>query len=144
MKPVDVTRDTVDEVRKTFQRKRTVTKSDVHVGDKVRVSKVKSVFAKGYLPNWTEEIFTVDSINTKQSPISYKLKDYNGEVIEGSFYRQEIESIIHDDDTFLVEKIVRRQKRGGEEWCLVKWSGYPSTMNSWVRRTDILHLSNRQ
>ena len=144
MKPVDVMRDTVDEVRKTFQRKRTVTKSDVHVGDKVRISKVKSVFAKGYLPNWTEEIFTVDSINTKQSPISYKLKDYNGEVIEGSFYRQEIEPIIHDDDTFLVEKIVRRQKRGGEEWCLVKWSGYPSTMNSWVRRTDILRLSNRQ
>ena len=144
MKPVDVKSDTTDDVRKTFQRKRTVTKSDVRVGDKVRISKVKSVFAKGYLPNWTEEIFTISSINTKQSPISYKLKDYNDEVIEGSFYRQEIEPIIHDDDTFLVEKIVRRQKRAGEEWCLVKWSGYPDTMNSWVRRADILHLSNRQ
>ena len=46
MKPVDVTRDRVDDVRKTFQRKRTTRNSDVRVGDKVRISKVKSVFAK--------------------------------------------------------------------------------------------------
>ena len=92
----------------------------------------------------TEEIFTVSRINTKQSPIYYTLKDYNDEVIEGSFYRQEIERIIHDDDTYLVEKVIRRQRRDGEEWCLVKWKGYPSTMNSWVRRADILLLSNRQ
>ena len=144
LKPVDVTSERVDEVRETFQRKRPTRQSDVHVGDKVRISKVKSVFAKGYLPNWTEEIFTVSSINTKQSPITYKLKDYEGEEIEGSFYRQEIEPIIHDDDTYLVEKIVRRQKRGGEEWCLVKWKGYPASMNSWVRRSDILRLTDRQ
>lgn len=144
MRPADVTSDTVDDVRQSFQRKRTIRKSDVRVGDKVRISKVKSVFAKGYLPNWTEEIFTVSSINTKHSPITYKLKDYTGEEIEGSFYRQEIEPIIHDDDTYLVEKIIRRQKRDGEEWCFVKWKGYPSTMNSWVRRADILKLTDRQ
>lgn len=144
LKPVDVTSENVDEVRKTFQRKRVVTKSDVRVGDKVRISKVKSIFEKGYLPNWTEEIFTISSINRKHSPIVYKLRDYNGEVIDGSFYRQEIEPIIHDDDTYLVEKIIRRQKRGGEEWCLVKWMGYPSSMNSWLRRADILHLTDRQ
>ena len=144
LKPVDVNSDTVDEVRQSFQRKRAVGKSDVQVGEKVRISKVRSVFAKGYLPNWTEEIFTVSSINTKQSPITYKLKDYTGEEIEGSFYRQEIEPIIHDDDTYLVEKIIRRQKRDGEEWYFVKWKGYPSTMNSWVRRADILRLTDRQ
>lgn len=144
MKPAEVTSEQVDKVRKTFQRKRVIRKNDVYVGDKVRISKVKSVFAKGYLPNWTEEIFTVSSINNKSSPRTYKLKDYTGEVIEGSFYRQEIEPVIHDDDTYLVEKVIRRQRRDGEEWCLVKWKGYPSTMNSWVRRADILRLSNRQ
>ena len=113
------------------------------VGDKVRISKVKSTFAKGYLPNWTEEIFTVSSINKKFSPTTYKLKDYNNEVIEGSFYRYEIEPIIHDDDTFMIEKVIRRQTRDNEVWCLVKWSGYPSSMNSWVRRSDILKLRNR-
>ena len=143
MKPADVTSDSVDDIRKTFEQKTNVTKSDVKVGDKVRISKVKSTFAKGYLPNWTEEIFTVASIDQKFSPTIYKLKDYNNEVIEGSFYRHEIEPIIHDDDTFMVEKIIRRQKRGNEVWCLVKWSGYPSSMNSWVRRSDILNLRNR-
>jgi transposase InsO family protein len=145
MRPADVNGENVDEVRKTFQHKRGVSKTDVRVGDKVRISKVKSVFAKGYLPNWTEEIFTISSINTKYFPTTYKLKDYDGEVIEGSFYREEIELITHEDtDTYLVEKIIRRKKRQGEDWCLVKWQGYPSSMNSWMRCADIFQLSDRQ
>lgn len=144
LKPADVTVDKVDQVRETFQRQPSVKKSNIRVGDKVRISKVKSIFAKGYLPNWTEEIFTVSSINRKQSPITYKLKDYTGDIIEGSFYRQEIEPVIHDDDVYLVEKVIRRQRRDGEEWCLVKWKGYPSSMNSWVRRADVYHVMDRQ
>ncbi len=143
--PADVTAANVSEIReKVFKRRpQSNKKSDIKVGDKVRISKVKSVFAKGYLPNWTEEIFTVDSINRKTSPISYKLKDYHDEVIEGSFYREEIEPVIHDDDDYIVEKVIRTEKRGREEWCLVKWAGYPSTMNSWVRKSDIHTLSDR-
>ena len=114
------------------------------MGDQVRISKSKNVFEKGYLPNWTEEVFTVDSINTKHEPIQYKLKDYSGQVIEGSFYRHELQPIIVDDDTFLVEKVLRRQRRSGEEWLYVKWLGYPPSMNSWVRRADILQVTNRQ
>ena len=144
-KPVDVTPANVGEIREKVFKKQpsNESKSDIKVGDKVRISKVKSIFAKGYLPNWTEEIFTVDSINRKTSPISYKLKDYHGEVIEGSFYRQEIESIIHDDDDYIVEKVIRTEKRGNEQWCLVKWAGYPSSMNSWVRKSDIRTLTDR-
>lgn len=145
-KPVDVTAANASEVRENMLNKRhpSKKKSDIQVGDKVRISKVKSTFAKGYLPNWTEEIFTVESINRKQSPISYKLKDYQNEIIEGSFYRPELELVIHDDDTFIVEKVIRSQRRGNEEWCLVKWEGYPETMNSWVRKSDIVTLSDRQ
>ena len=144
-KPVDVTPANVNEIReKVFQKRpESQKKSDIKVGDKVRISKVKSIFAKGYLPNWTEEIFTVDSINRKTTPITYKLKDYQGEVIEGSFYRQEIEEVTHDDDQYIVEKVLRTQKRGNEQWCLVKWAGYPSSMNSWVRKSDIVNLTNR-
>ena len=32
-------------------------------GDKVRISRYKRHFEKGYTPNWTEEIFTIDKIN---------------------------------------------------------------------------------
>ena len=145
-KPIDVTRENVAEVREEvyLKRSRSKEKSDINVGDKVRISKVKSIFEKGYLPNWTEEIFTVASINRKYSPISFKLKDYQDEIIEGSFYRQEIEPVIQDDDIFIVEKVIRNQRRSGEIWSLVKWQGYPSSMNSWVRKSDIVRLNNRQ
>jgi transcription antitermination factor NusG len=152
-KPVDVTRENASELReedrmKTKKAKSTQAvkeKNDLKVGDSVRISKVKSIFAKGYLPNWTEEIFTVASINTKFSPITYKLRDYSNEIIEGSFYRHEIQKIMpSDDDTFLLERIVRTEKRGNEKWSLVKWKGYPSSMNSWVRQRDIIKVTNRE
>ena len=83
------------------------------------------------------------AINTKFSPTTYQLKDYQGEVIEGSFYRYEIEPVTQDDDVFMVEKIVRRQRRDGEMWLLVKWQGYPNSMNSWVRQTDVQEVRQR-
>ena len=145
-KPIDITAENVAEVREEIFSNHKVSKrkSDIKVGDKVRISKVKSVFEKGYLPNWTEEIFTIDSINRKYSPITYKLKDYNGETIEGSFYRHEIQPIIQDDDVFLVEKVLQTRKRENENWCLVKWYGHPSSMNSWVRKADIVKLNRRE
>jgi len=144
-KPTDITPAVVGDVREEVFSNRPPSrkKGDIKVGDTVRISKVKSVFAKGYLPNWTEEIFTVASINRKTSPITYKLKDYNGEEIEGSFYREEIEHIIHEDDEYIVEEVLRTEKRGNERWSLVKWAGYPSSMNSWVRSADIFTLSDR-
>ena len=59
------------------------------VGDRVRIYKYKKLFTKGYEPNWTEEIFVISQIN-KTSPITYKIKDLNGEDILGSFYKQEL------------------------------------------------------
>lgn len=144
-KPKNVTADNAHELRRrnSLQRQRLTTRSDIKVGDHVRISKVKSVFEKGYLPTWTEEIFTVASINTKFSPITYKLKDYTGQVIEGSFYRFEIQQVSQTHDVFLVEKVIRSEVRDNEQWCLVKWRGYPSTMNSWVRRSDIMQVTDR-
>ena len=145
-KPADVSADVVGEMRDLISSRADPPKGkdDIRVGDKVRISKVKSVFAKGYLPNWTEEIFTVEHVNRKNKPFMYKLKDYNNEVIEGSFYRHEIQPVIKKDDVYLVEKIVRTERRHGEMWCLVKWQGYPSSMNSWVRKRDVSHVTNRQ
>ena len=54
------------------------------IGDKVRISKYKrNVFDKGYTPNWSEEVFTVDKIQYT-NPITYKLKDLRGKDIQGS------------------------------------------------------------
>ena len=116
---------------------------DIKVGDVVRVSKVKGAFARGYLPNWTEEEFTVVHVNRKFYPTTYQLADSNGDVIEGSFYRQEIQPIIRQNDQYVIERILRRQRRNGEMWYFVKWLGYPSSANSWVARRDMSLLHQR-
>ena len=60
------------------------------VGDRVRLSKFKNIFAKGYTPNWSTEIFIVDKINDTV-PYTYNLKDLNDEEIIGSFYDKELQ-----------------------------------------------------
>ena len=117
---------------------------DIKEGDVVRISKVKSVFEKGYLPNWTEEEFKVVTVNRKFHPTTFSLADSNGDVIEGSFYRQEIQPILRQDDVYVVERIVRRQRRrNGQMWYLVKWLDYPSSVNSWVHESDLNLLHQR-
>ena len=57
------------------------------VGDHVRISKYKNIFAKGYTPNWSEEIFVVSKIR-KKVPCICVVSDLNGEDITGRFYEK--------------------------------------------------------
>ena len=86
MKPKDVPDDDnkvyIDEYNKKDTR--------FKVGDRVRISKSKNIFAKGYTPNWSEEIFIINKINNTV-PWTYSLKDLNGEEILGSFYDRELQ-----------------------------------------------------
>ena len=61
-----------------------------NVNDRVRISKFKNIFAKGYTPNWSREIFIVDKINDTVT-CTYDLKDLIGEEILGSFYDRELQ-----------------------------------------------------
>ena len=65
--------------------------SKFKVGDRVRISRYKNIFAKGYAPNCSSEIFIVDKINDTV-PYTYNLKDLNDEEIIGSFYDKELHS----------------------------------------------------
>ena len=60
-----------------------------NVGDRVRISKFKNIFSKGYTPNWSREIFFVNKINDTV-PYTYNLKDLNDEEIIDSFYDREL------------------------------------------------------
>ena len=60
------------------------------VGDRVRISKSKNIFAKEYTPNWSKEIFIVDKINDTV-PYTYNIKDLNDEEIIVSFYDRELQ-----------------------------------------------------
>ena len=60
------------------------------VGDKVRITKKKKTFEKGYTPRWTEEVFTIPAVQNT-SPVTYKIEDLNGEEIQGTFYEAELQ-----------------------------------------------------
>ena len=63
------------------------------VDDRVRISKFKNIFAKGYTPNWSREIFIVNKINDTVL-YTYNIKDLNDEKIIGSFYDRELQKSI--------------------------------------------------
>lgn len=96
------------------------------VGDKVRISKSKTIFAKGYLPSWSTELFKIIKIN-KTIPYTYVLQDYQDQLIEGTFYSEELQKVKHDD-VYLIEKVLR--KKGNKKY--VKWLGFDESHNSWV------------
>ncbi len=106
------------------------------VNDKVRISKTRQTFGKGYLANWTEEIFTIGEV-LHTSPITYRLKDYEGEQLQGSFYEKELQLVVKIDDVYKVEKIIETRRRRGVKEYLVKWRGYPNKFNSWVKEADL-------
>ena len=105
------------------------------VGDQVRVSKYKRHFEKGYTPNWTEEIFVIHKI-IKTNPITYQVKDLNGENISGSFYEQEL--IPAKQSVFRIDKVIKRDYK--KKRALIKWSGYSDDFNSWVPLKDLISL----
>lgn len=100
--------------------------------DFVRISKHKSIFEKGFTPNWSTEIFQIDKVQLT-SPVTYLLRDLQGQPIEGGFYAAELQKT-HFPDQYLVEKVLRR--RGNKLY--VKWLGFNSTHNSWINKDDIV------
>ena len=104
------------------------------VGDKVRISKKKKTFEKGYTTRWTKEIFTIVEVKRNQPP-TYKVADLNGEEIKGSFYEPELQKT--NQEIFRIEKVIKR----GKKKSLVKWKGYSDDFNSWVDNKDIVNIS---
>lgn len=103
------------------------------VGDRVRITKKKKTFEAGYTPRWTEEVFTISQVQYTD-PLTYKITDYNGEEIQGTFYEQELQKT--SQEIYRIEKVIRRQ--GNKS--LVKWLGYPESFNSWVDNKDLVRL----
>lgn len=101
------------------------------IGDKVRISKTKGIFEKGYLPKWSDEVFVIAECKMRKPPV-YVIKDQMGEIIDGIFYEPELQKIEKIDDVYVVEKIIKSRKRSGKTEHFVKWKGYPTKFNSWV------------
>ena len=103
------------------------------VGDHVRISKHKNIFAKGYTPNWSDEVFVVNKIKNTV-PLTYVINDLNGEEITESFYEKELQET--SQEKFKIEKILKRK---GDK-LYVKWKGYDNCFNSWINKKDLIRV----
>ena len=92
MKPIDVMDDSYFEYNGNFNKNDPKFK----VGDHVRVSKYKNLFAKGYTPNWSEEVFVFSKIKNTV-PWTYFVNDLNSEKITGSFYEKELQKLVKNN-----------------------------------------------
>ena len=120
MKAIDVKNNTYTNIGKEVNNKDPKFK----VGDHVRISKYNNIFAKGYIPNWSEEIFVIKEIKNTV-PWTYVINDLKGEQIIGTFFEKELQKT---NQEFKMEKVIK--KKGNKLY--VKWKGYNNLFNSWI------------
>ena len=101
------------------------------VGDHVGISKYKKDFAKGYTPNWPEEVFVISKIKNTV-PWTYLIKDLNGEENTGRFYEKELQKT--NQKEFRIEKVITRK----DDKSYAKWKGYDNSFNSWIDKKDLV------
>ena len=127
MKPVDVNDNTYIDFENEVNGKDPKFK----VGYYVRISKYKNIFAKGYMPNWSEEVFISSKIKNAV-PWTYVISDLNGEKIIGTFYEKELQKT--NQKEFRIEKVLK--KKGDKLY--VKWKGYDNSFSSWINKNDLV------
>ena len=134
MRPVDVTPAIAERLLATvYNRINIAGPAKFKLGDSVRVSKYKTIFEKGYTPNWTTEVFKIVKVQ-RTNPVSYLLEDYRKTSIAGAFYEHELHRANYPD-IYLVEKVLRR--RGDEVY--VKWLGFDNSHNSWIHKDNVMN-----
>ena len=127
MKPADVKDNTYINADKEINNKDPKFK----VGDRVRISKYKNIFAKGYMPNWSEEVFVIKKVKNTV-PWTYVINDLNGEEITGTFYEKEL--LKTNQEEFRIEKVIKR--KGNKIY--VKWKGYNNSFHSWIGKASLV------
>ena len=104
-------------------------------GDPVRISKARTTFKRGFTDNWSTEIFyVVKALPT--SPTTYTIRDWKGEPIQGSFYKEELQKV-REPTEYRIEKVLQRKKVRGRWMNLVKWHGYGDEFNQWIAESDV-------
>lgn len=134
MKPVDVTKSLEKSLLESVYRlqPQKKIKAKFKVNDRVRISKAKTIFTKGYNQSWSNEIFKIVKVQPT-NPTTYLLQDYLGQPVLGGFYEQELQKTAVDE-VYLIEKVV---KKSGDK-LYVKFLGFDDSHNAWVNKKDVL------
>ena len=121
----------------------TNTDNVANVGDRVRLSRWKAAFEKGYMPNWTREHYVVTGAREPRRggaprPV-YDLDDTLAETLEGACYPEELQRIPGVATNVLEVERVLRKRRGpnNETESLVKFDGWPQKFNRWITDAEL-------
>ena len=126
MKPIDVTSDSHAEYNEDSHEK----DHKFKVGDCVKISKYKNIFAKGYAQHWSEVVFIINKIKNT-APWTHAICDLNGEPITGSFCEKELQK----NRSTRIQNRKSNLKKGDKLY--VKWKGYHNSFNNWINKKDL-------
>ena len=101
------------------------------VGDDPAISKYENIFAKGYTPNWSEEIFVIKK-DKNTVPQTYVINDLNEEEMVGKFYENELQKI--NQKEFRIEKVIKRKC----DKLYITWKKCNNSFNSLIDTKDIV------
>ena len=103
------------------------------IGDQVRVSFRRETFDREYGQKWSGEVFIITERDRRNGIPIYKLRDWNGEPIKGTFYQQQLQKVdVSDEDAFKIDKVLKRRRVNGRNQVLVKWLNWPKKFNQWI------------
>ena len=118
----------------------------LNVGSYVRLvlaTVTQAKFTKGYNQQNTREVFKIHAIKKNTLPTTYTLKDLSGELIEGSFYFEELVET-SKPDFFLINKIIKSKTINNKKRYFVSWKGYDESFNSWIESEAIYNFKKKK
>lgn len=165
MRPCDVTFANAEQLRRAIaehaQQERTKAARKFptfKVGDEVRVEKQRHVFRKGYLPTYSDEVYTITRVRRAPPPTTYRLQNpMDGKQLDGWFYSNQLCLVLDTDryqggderraskskqnesNIYEIDSILKRRvDADGKECCLVSWKGFSHKYDSWIPATSII------
>ena len=148
--PISVNKNNEEEVRlSTFlsneKRQKPVLKTRrifrFKTGDRVRITYLTNLFMREYDSKWSGEIFTISKRFLRDNIPMYKLKDYYGDDITGSFYQPELAKVVvKDADVWKIEQVLKTRGTGRNKQLYVKWLYWPKKFNSWINASHAHNL----
>jgi len=142
MKPKDVNKENEHQLWQQMERQDSGVDGGnlIPLFNYVRISQLATnmPFRRNFEQNWSDEVFQVIKVDKRTNPIMYVIQDGDNNVIEGKFYREELQDIGENPPSiYRIEKIIRSKGKGKHKQYLVKWHGYSFKHNSWIKASDL-------
>jgi len=113
------------------------------IGNNVRLSVTRRAFNREYDQRWTGELFVVKSRFMREQNIPmYRVTDYEGENIDGSFYENEMQRVNppSKNDLFVIDKIIDRKVEDKVKMVKVRYRFWPVKYDRWIKESSIKDL----